>query len=86
MKKMSWKTSLCGIVGLVLIGLSHTPHCPDWACHILITLASAAAPIGLLFARDNNRTSEDVGAKPSSNGVYHVSTPKAKGESDATNG
>lgn len=69
MKRMSWKTTLCGIIGLVLMGASKTPGCPLWACHLLELLGGAAPSVGLLFARDNNRTSEDVGAKVKNNGT-----------------
>lgn len=61
--KLSWKTSLCGIVGVVLIGSVATPGIPVWLAHILQLLGAAAPSVGLLFARDNNRTSEEVGVK-----------------------
>lgn len=64
----SWKTSLCGIAGVFLLGATKTPGIPEWLAHIFQLLGAAAPSIGLLFARDNNRTSEDVGAKAKKNG------------------
>lgn len=62
----SWKTTIAGvagILGVLLTGLSElwdgNPNTnPDWAliCGII------ASQIGLLFARDNDKSSEDVGA------------------------
>lgn len=62
----SWKTTsagVAGILGVLLTGLSElwdgNPNTnPDWAliCGII------ASQVGLLFARDNDKSSEDVGA------------------------
>lgn len=65
----SWKTSLCGIAGVFLLGASKTPGIPEWLSHIFQLMGAAAPSVGLLFARDNNRTSEDVGAKAKNNGA-----------------
>lgn len=65
----SWKTSLFGIVGSVLVGCSEAPGIPPWLAHVLLKLAIAAPALGLLFARDNNKTSEQVGAGAQNNGV-----------------
>jgi len=66
--KFSWKTSLCGIIGIFCIGASKTPGLPPWASHLIELLGVAAPNIGLLFSRDNDRTSEEVGIKPMLNG------------------
>ncbi len=59
----SWKTMLSGILGLIGGVLQAVPG-PDW----LRGLGAALAGCGLLslgaFARDNDKTSEDVGAAP----------------------
>jgi len=65
---MSWKTSLCGILGVIaaaitLVGqplLDADPNTvPQWGAFA----ATAAAALGLVFARDNDKSSEDVGTK-----------------------
>ena len=64
--KGSWKTSGTGIAALLtIIGtvakalLDNDPATNvDWAT----TMPGALAAIGLIFARDNNKSSEDVGA------------------------
>lgn len=63
----SWKTSAAGIGAiLVAIGSALTAHfdgdpvtVPDWGA----VIAAIIAGIGLLAARDNNVSSEQVGAK-----------------------
>lgn len=65
--KTSWKTTLFGAGGLATVifnavsaVLDGDPSTnPDWN----LIFAAALPAIGLLFARDDNRTSEDVGAK-----------------------
>lgn len=57
----SWKTTLGGVISLVGTCLAAT--WPEYA-KAGAFLASLGAGLGLLFARDNNVTSEDVGAKP----------------------
>lgn len=64
---MSWKTNVCGVsaavvaIGNALIatfdGVDTTN--PDWP----VVIATIVAAVGLLFARDNDKSSEDVGAK-----------------------
>lgn len=62
----SWKTSLFGAGGLVVVAvaaasalLDGKPETnPDWPA----VMAAAAACIGLLFARDNKVTSAQAGA------------------------
>lgn len=65
---MSWKTTLCGILGAIagaitLVAqpmLDADPNTvPQWGTFA----AAAAAALGLVFARDNDKSSEDVGAK-----------------------
>ena len=72
--RFSWKTSLCGILGVFLTGASKTPGIPDWLGHIFGLMAAAAPSVGLLFARDNDKTSEDVGA--SKNGKILIIAPR----------
>lgn len=57
----SWKTTLCGILGVILLGASQTPGCPLWTAHLLMVLSGVAPSVGLLFARDYDKTSEDHG-------------------------
>lgn len=63
----SWKTTVFGAGGLLIIVtnvasmlLDGNPNTnPDWS----VTIPSIMACLVGLFARDNNKTSEDVGAK-----------------------
>lgn len=63
----SWKTTVAGILTMLVpvfnavsALLDNDPATvPDWG----LAIAAITAGIGLLFARDNNVTSEDVGAK-----------------------
>lgn len=64
--KGSWKTTVAGIMALVIavataisLLVDGDPETmPDWN-----VVAEAAIGLGLLFARDNNKSSESVGAK-----------------------
>jgi hypothetical protein len=66
----SWKTTLFGAGGLATIAfnlasmyLDGDPATnPDWSVFLPAILASTAA----LFARDNNKSSQDVGLRPDS--------------------
>lgn len=55
--KGSWKTTVCGIVGIIGGGLMQ--FFPQYG-QLGGFLASVSASVGLLFARDNNKRSEDV--------------------------
>lgn len=64
----SWKTTVCGILAAIAAGITWVAiplldedpmTTPDWAAWI----AAVAAAIGLWYARDNDKTSESVGAK-----------------------
>jgi len=64
----SWKTTLCGVLGFVatVITVVAQPLLdgdpatePMWA----VAGTALAACIGLFFARDNDKSSEDVGTK-----------------------
>jgi hypothetical protein len=66
--KGSWKTTLCGLLGIVAAGITLVAQpmldgdpstAPQWT----LFGTTIAAGVGLLFARDNDRSSEDVGAK-----------------------
>jgi hypothetical protein len=55
----SWKTSFCGL--LMLFGTVGAQYFPEYA-RLANFLAAIGAGLGLLFARDNNVTSEQAGA------------------------
>lgn len=63
----SWKTTVTGIIAiLTAVGAAvnaiidgNPATNPDWT----ITISAVTAGLGLIFARDNKVTSEDVGAK-----------------------
>lgn len=61
----SWKTTLAGIIGILLTSL---PTVQNWlqgqAVSWTPVFAALAAGIGLIFARDNNVTSEQANAAP----------------------
>lgn len=57
--KSSWKTTVCGL--LALIGGGLTQFYPEYA-QLGGFLAFLGSGLGLLFARDNNVTSEQAGA------------------------
>lgn len=65
--KKSWKTTAGGIVAILapifsaikLMTDNDPTTNPDWNA----VMAAVAAGVGLLFARDNNVSSEDAGAK-----------------------
>ena len=64
----SWKTTVCGILaavaaGITLVAIPMLDEDPATAANWGAFGATLAAAIGLLFARDNNKTSEDAGAK-----------------------
>jgi hypothetical protein len=65
--KGSWKTTLCGLLALVGAGLMTEFHDVSWLAHTGALLAATAPACGLLFARDNNVTSEAAGAHPPQN-------------------
>lgn len=54
----SWKTTLCGAIAL--IGSSFAQFYPEYERHGLF-LAQIGGALGLMFARDNNVSSEEVG-------------------------
>ena len=70
MENFSWKTTVAGLIG-ILTGLGMIGKIlAEFANGQLVTyeavaiaFGSIAGGIGLIFARDNDRTSEDVGAK-----------------------
>jgi hypothetical protein len=64
----SWKTTLCGILGVVASGITMIAQpmldadpatLPQWTAFGAV----AVTAIGLLFARDNGVTSEQAGVK-----------------------
>lgn len=66
--KGSWKTTLCGLLGIAAAGITLVAQPildgdpttnPQWA----VFGTTIAAAVGLLFARDNDKSSEDVGTK-----------------------
>lgn len=56
----SWKTGLAGIIGLAAVIVPQ--FFPAYAA-IMAQIATVAASLGLLAARDNGVTSEQAGAK-----------------------
>lgn len=63
----SWKTNVAGIatiVGAICAALkAQFDNDPSTVADWPLVVAAVTGGIGLLFARDNNVTSEDVGAK-----------------------
>lgn len=61
----SWKTTLAGIIGILITAL---PTVQNWLQGQPVSwtpvLGALAAGIGLIFARDNNVTSEQANAAP----------------------
>jgi len=57
----SWKTTVCGV--LALVGPLIAQFYPEHANHGNF-IGALGAGLGLLFARDNRVTSEDIGIKP----------------------
>jgi len=60
----SWKTSLCGLLGALFLGLSQIPELAPLWIKIFALLGGLMPTVGLLFARDNLVTSEQAGAAP----------------------
>jgi len=63
MKSMSWKTTVSGL--LALLGANLALFWPEHCAKLGGFLAALGSGVGLLFARDNDKSSEDVGAAPS---------------------
>jgi hypothetical protein len=65
--KGSWKTTSAGVLGILgtlcALGAAQFDGDPTTVANWAVALPTIIASIGLLFARDNNKTSEDVGAK-----------------------
>lgn len=61
--KGSWKTTVCGCLALAATAVSQYNFSP-LVTKIAGCAAAAFTSIGLLLARDNNVSSEDVGLKP----------------------
>lgn len=63
----SWKTTVTGIAAvLTAVGAALTAlfdNDPNTTLDITVTASAIMAGIGLIFARDNNVSSEDAGAK-----------------------
>ena len=57
----SWKTTLCGALTALGAYLA-TLHDPAWLVSLGKLLAMLAPAAGLILARDNDKTSEAVGA------------------------
>lgn len=61
MKNPSWKTTICGIVAIAGTTIAAADFGP-LATKIATCATTIATGVGLLFARDNNVTSEQVSA------------------------
>lgn len=63
----SWKTTVTGIAAiLTAVGAALTAvfdNDPNTNIDVTVTASAIMVGIGLIFARDNNVTSEDAGAK-----------------------
>lgn len=59
----SWKTLVGGIVGLIGGILQAIPG-PDWLRQLGVVIAGCGVGVLGITARDNDKTSEDVGAVP----------------------
>jgi hypothetical protein len=57
----SWKTSLCGILSLLALGISSAPGLSPTLAHILVQVSIACGGLAAIFARDNNVTSQSLG-------------------------
>lgn len=70
MLKGSWKTTLAG-VGAVLSVIVHVINCLTAGTPIdfTVVITGITTGIGLIFARDNNKTSEQVGAAKTPQGT-----------------
>jgi len=64
----SWRTTVCGVLSIIAAGITliaiplldaDPGTMPNWSAFGV----AAVAGIGLIFARDNNKSSEDVGIK-----------------------
>ena len=65
--KLSWKTTLCGILtiaasGITLVAIPLLDADPLTVPNYTAFVATLTAGIGLILARDNDKTSLDVGA------------------------
>ena len=60
----SWKTTCAGLAA-ILTALANILQsiATGTSCDYQMAITGMLAGFGLLFARDNNKTSEDVGAK-----------------------
>ena len=58
----SWKTTVCGSLGALCIALSVISEMPPLYAKMLSVLGPFFTSFGLMFGRDNNVTSEQVGA------------------------
>ncbi len=76
----SWKTTLCG--GLTIVGTAMTQFFPEYPLVSKIGgfVAAVSTGVGLLFARDNNVSSESLGlpAKPEPVEIHKAPTDDYK--------
>jgi peptidoglycan/LPS O-acetylase OafA/YrhL len=65
---MSWKTTVCGILGILVVGINvvaiplldnNLATVPQWD----VFVAALAGGLGLIFARDHGVSSEEAGIK-----------------------
>ena len=67
MKKSSWKTTVAGVAAiLTAVGSALTAFLdndPTTVMDVGATVAAIMAGVGLILARDNDKSSENVGAR-----------------------
>lgn len=78
MKYLSWQTSMAGLSAITVAVFSMiiqplTDGNPETNPDYNVAITAIIAGIGLLFARDDNKTSEETGAKVGEN-------PRPKGQ------
>jgi hypothetical protein len=64
--RRSWKTTFFGLCSIFAAGAAMTPGLPAWAAHLCNLAVPFLTGIGLLFARDFDKTSVDQGLVVSS--------------------
>jgi hypothetical protein len=80
----SWKTSLCGILSLLALGISSAPGLSPTLAHILVQVSIACGGLAALFARDNNVSSQSLGLPQTPSATVTTNTPGIQFTDDKT--